>query len=313
MKINNIEIRPGENRKVRIRVGYLPSGTEINIYAHVYRSPADGPVMLLLAGVHGDEINGVETIRRLIEEDFFSKLTHGSVIAVPLLNVFGFINFSREVPDGKDVNRSFPGNNRGSLAARVARKLTRLILPLVDFGIDLHTGGDARHNHPQVRFTKSDGKAMELAQVFQAPFIVPKARIPKSLRKVAGDMGKPVIVFEGGESRRLDGYAIEVATRGIKNVLQHLGMVNMEEKEYNRESVSIQRTAWIRASEAGLFIWTRSSGGPVHKGEKLGVIKDVQGERSVDVVSRFNGYIIGHNNAPVVHSGDALFHIGLTK
>lgn len=314
MKINSAEIPKGTNKKVRIRVGDLPSGTEINIYAHVYRSETDGPVMLLLAGVHGDEINGVETIRRMIETRMFEKLKRGTLIVVPLLNVFGFINFSRDVPDGKDVNRSFPGNNRGSLASRVARKLTKSILPLVDFGIDLHTGGDSRHNHPQIRYTKTNEKAAELASIFNAPFTIAKARIPKSLRKVAGDMDIPMLVFEGGESKRLDGYAIDVATRGIKNVMMYHDMIESElQTSSTTNTVLMRRTSWIRAAEAGIFIWYRSSGTAVKKGDVLGVIKDVQGSRSLDVLARKDGYIIGHNNAPVVNSGDALFHIGYSE
>lgn len=313
MKINNTEIEAGSHKRVKFRVGYLPSGTEINIYVHVYRGAEDGPAMLLLAGVHGDEINGVESIRRLIENGYFESIKKGSVIVVPLLNVFGFINFSRDVPDGKDVNRSFPGNNTGSLASRVARKLTKSILPMVDFGIDLHTGGDSRHNHPQVRFTRSDDKARELAEVFNAPFTIAKARIPRTLRKVAGEMGIPVIVFEGGESKRLDGLSIETATQGIQNVMDHFDMFRDKSPHPVQESVLIQKTRWIRAAEAGLFIWEMHAGMKIKKGDVLGVIKDVQGTRSLDVVAKMDGYIIGHNNAPVVNSGDALFHIGLEE
>jgi len=313
MKINNKEIEPGTHKKIKIRVGYLPSGTEINIYAHVFLGTEEGPNMLLLAGVHGDEINGVETVRRLIESGFFKDLKKGSAIVVPLLNVFGFINFSRDVPDGKDVNRSFPGNNRGSLAARVARKLTKSILPMVDFGVDLHTGGDSRHNHPQARFTRNDEKSEELAKLFNAPYTIEKAKIPGTLRKAAGDLGIPVIVFEGGESKRLDGFAIEVATKGIKNLMDHYNMFGNSKKNKIEESVHIKRTSWIRASEAGLFIWSRHAGMFVEKGEILGVIKNVHGERSINVIARADGYIIGHNNAPVVNSGDALFHVGFTE
>jgi len=312
VKINNTEILVGDYKKVKLRVGYLPSGTEINIYAHVYRAEKEGKTGLILAGVHGDEINGVETLRRTIDSDMFLGLTSGSVIVVPLLNVFGFINFSRDVPDGKDVNRSFPGNNRGSLASRVARKLTKTILPLVDFGIDLHTGGESRYNFPQVRFTKTDPRAEEMAKAFNAPVTIPRARIARSLRKVAGDMNIPVIVYEGGESKRLDGFSIDTGIRGIRNVLVHFGMMDATSgTSETGQSIRIERTTWIRAAEAGMFIWSVNSGHLVKKGDRLGVIKDVQGSRTIQVVARKEGFIIGHNNAPVVNSGDALFHLGL--
>jgi len=310
MKINNTEILPGENAKVKIRVGYLPSGTEINIFAHVFRSKNEGKTALVMAGVHGDEINGVEILRRFLEEGIFENLKSGNVIVVPLLNVFGFINFSRDVPDGKDVNRSFPGNSKGSLASRVARKLTKSILPLVDFGIDLHTGGDSRYNYPQIRYTKEDAAGKELAVAFNAPLTITRPRILHSLRKVAGEMKIPVIVFEGGESKRLDGYSIEQGTQGIKNVLMHFGLLEAVPLVEKKDSLLVNRTSWIRADDAGLFIWAKSSGCHIKKGEILGVIKDVHGSKTINVLAKSDGVIVGHNNAPVVNSGDALFHVG---
>ena len=181
-------IMPGESRVVDIPVGNLPSGTNININVNVHRSMFKGPVVLILAGVHGDEINGIEIVRRSIAENVYDNLIKGTVIVIPLLNVFGFINFSRDVPDGKDVNRSFPGTKSGSLASRVAYTLTKKILPLVDFGIDFHTGGGSRYNFPQVRYGKTNKKARELAEAFSAPFIIEKPYIIKSLRKIAKDM-----------------------------------------------------------------------------------------------------------------------------
>ena len=311
MKINQTEIEKGTQAKVRLKIGYLPSGTDISIYAHVFRGMEDGKTGLVLAGVHGDEINGVETLRQLLEAGFFKNITKGTVIVVPLLNVFGFINFSRDVPDGKDVNRSFPGNQKGSLASRVARKLTKSILPLVDFAIDFHTGGDSRYNYPQIRFTGTDPAARELADVFRAPLTIPRPRIARSLRKVAGDMGIPVVVFEGGESRRLDALSIEEGKNGIRRVFEHFDMLPASDSEsFHRESLLIEKSSWIRADEAGLFIWSKCAGNFVRKGEHLGVIQDIYGERSITVTARQNGFIIGHNNAPVVNSGDALFHIG---
>ena len=311
MKINNTEIEKGKYTRVKLKIGYLPSGTEINIYAHVYSAEEDGKTALIMAGVHGDEINGVETLRRMLESRTFEPIQKGTIILVPLLNVFGFINFSRDVPDGKDVNRSFPGNLRGSLASRVARKLTKSILPLVDFVIDFHTGADARYNFPQIRYTKSDPMALELATLFQAPLTIARPRIPKSLRKVAGDMGIPVIVFEGGESRRLDAFSIDAGMIGIRRILHHYDMLpGQAPGPPDTPSLHIGRTSWIRAAEAGIFIWFKCSGMEVRKGEQLGVIKDVHSQRSIAVLARNDGFIIGHNNAPVVNSGDALFHIG---
>ncbi len=307
--IDGQSIMPGESKIVDIPVGNLPSGTNININVNVHRSMFKGPVVLILAGVHGDEINGIEIVRRSIAEDFYNNLIKGTVIVIPLLNVFGFINFSRDVPDGKDVNRSFPGTRSGSLASRVAYTLTKKILPLIDFGIDFHTGGGSRYNFPQVRYGKTNKKARELAEAFSAPFIIEKPYIIKSLRKVAKDMKVPIIVYEGGESVRIDGYSVSKGLDGLKRVLKHVGMIEHAPDPENKV-IKLGKTSWIRAPYSGLFTWARKSGVYVHKGEPLGIVNDVTGTTSVKVLSSKDGYIIGHNNASVVSQGDALFHVG---
>jgi predicted deacylase len=307
--IGNEEVFPGEDKALRLNVGRLPSGTRIQMSLHCYRSENPGPIALVLGGVHGDEINGIEIVRKSIETGVFNNLLRGSVIAIPILNIYGFINFSREVPDGKDVNRSFPGNLKGSLASRVARSLTRIILPYIDFGMDFHTGGNSRFNYPQIRYSGTDSMAKEMAQQFAAPYTIKKANISKSLRKVAKDMGIPMLVYEGGESLRLDGFVIESGIKGLKRVLHSKEMIQESSKaDYN--TVHFNRTSWIRAPYSGIFIWSRESGVYVHKGEPLGTIKDPFGIKSVTVLSNREGYIIGHNNNSVVNQGDALFHIG---
>ncbi len=306
--IENKVIEPGENAVVDISVSRLPSATMVNIQAHVYRSKEEGPTLLLLGGVHGDEINGIQIVRKAINSGMLEKIKVGSVIAISLLNVYGFINFTRDVPDGKDVNRSFPGTSNGSLASRVARLLTKKILPHVDIALDFHTGGASRYNYPQVRYSKIDEKAKELAKVFAAPFLIQKGVIPKSFRKTANEMGIPVLVYEAGESVRLCGYSIESGFNGVQRILKHLGMIDIAPAP-TLTPISVTRTGWVRASEAGLFTWSRKSGTKIVKGENLGVINSPQADRSKRVIAKNSGYIIGHNNASVVHHGDALFHI----
>lgn len=309
--IDNKYFKPGESGIVKIPVGQLPSDTDINVEAHIYRAIKDGPTVLLLAGVHGDEINGIEIIRNFLFHMNAKKLIKGTLIIIPVLNIFGFINFNRSVPDGKDVNRSFPGSLKGSLASRIARTLTKHILPKVDYIMDFHTGGDSRFNYPQIRFTKSDVKALELAKVFGAPFIIESGLISKSLRKACKDLQIPSLVYEGGESVRLDGHAINVGITGIKNCLSYLNMI-LENKSNDPldEPIIISKTTWIRAEHAGIFIWKKSSGEFIESGDVLGNIHDPYGEKSILVKSKIPGYIIGHNNASVVNYGDALFHIG---
>lgn len=309
--IGDQTVYPGETGLARINVGRLPSDTPIDIIAHIYRSKNPGPCVLLLGGVHGDEINGIEIVRKALEQGFLEHLDRGSVIAIPLLNVFGFINFSREVPDGKDVNRSFPGTSMGSLASRVASRLTRKILPFVDIAMDFHTGGASRYNFPQIRYTALDKRAEELALVFGSKFAIRKAVIPRSFRKTAKDLGISTIVFEGGESVRLCGFTIAKGLQGMKRVLAHLDMVHLPSLNNDTETLICTKTTWIRAPYSGIFLWSKESGQQVLKGEPLGVLKDPYGAKSITVNCRVDGYIIGHNNASVVNQGDALFHIAL--
>ena len=308
--IEKEEIRPGEYKQISINVGRLPSDTRINIRAHVFRGKEAGPTVLILGGIHGDEVVGVEIVRRGIAEGHFEGVIAGTIIAIPLLNVYGFINFSREVPDGKDVNRSFPGSTSGSLASRVARTLSKKILPFVDYAMDFHTGGASRYNYPQVRYTKNYPESKALADVFKAPFQIENTVIKNSFRKTCRDMNIPSIVFEGGESIRLDGYSIIIGLKGIQRVLSHLGIFDKEVPDPEYKVINIKRTSWLRAPYSGMFVWSQSSGTYVNVGEPLGMIYDPFGTKSVTVNSKYEGYIIGHNNASVVNQGDALFHIG---
>jgi predicted deacylase len=308
--IDNERIFPGENVMVRMNVGRLPSDTKIDIAAHIFRSKNPGPCVLLLGGVHGDEINGIEIVRKAIEEDIFSNLDRGSVIAIPLLNVFGFINFSREVPDGKDVNRSFPGTSKGSLASRVANTLTKKILPYVDIAMDFHTGGASRFNFPQIRYSRVDKVAEELALVFGTRFIIQKPLIPKSFRKTARLDKIATLVFEGGESVRLDGHSISKGLQGMKRVFAHLDMTHQPTFNNNTQSIIVKKTTWLRSPYSGIFIWSKCSGNFVKKGEPLGILNDAYGNKSITINASRDGYIIAHSNASVVNQGDALFHIG---
>ena len=289
-------------------IGHLPSGTNIDVAVHVYQGKEPGPVILLMAGLHGDEINSIEILRRALTTGLLTNLKRGAVIAVPLLNVYGFINFSRDVPDGKDVNRSFPGSAKGSLASRVAYLVTQELLPQADLVIDFHTGGSSKYNYPQTRFSDRLEASRELAGIFGAPFMVRKPLIAKSLRDVATDSGKVAIVFEGGESERYDQFSIQEGLAGIQRVLYQAEM--SDKKKDLREVKDIRSTTWVRAQAAGLFLWKHSSGELIKKGQTLGNIHDPQGKDLVSVLSPRSGYIIGHNNAAVVSVGDALFHLG---
>ena len=308
--IDNEIITQGQLHTLRINAGKLPSDNRINVFAHVFHTGIPGPSVLILAGVHGNEVNGIEIVRRSIEENIYSSITRGTIIIIPLLNVFGFINFSRDVSDGKDVNRSFPGHINGSLASRVARIITKKILPYIDVALDFHTGGEARYNFPQVRFNKNDQVAKYLAINSGVKYLVEQPLIAHSFRKAAFEMKIPSIVFEGGESIRLDKFSIHSGLQTIKNILIFAKMVDETMPFTPSEQWIIHKNTWTRASMPGIFIWIKKSGDYVNKGEKLGEIKDPYGTKSTDVISNYAGHIIGHNNASVVSLGEALFHIG---
>jgi len=297
----------GQKGVVTIPVGKLPLGPKIGVKVFVYRSTKPGPTVLLLGGLHGDEINGVEILRRAQEDGFFDKIAVGTVIVIPLLNAYGFIQFSRDVTDGKDVNRSFPGSNKGSMASRVANAITKHILPNIDAGIDFHTGGGQRYNFPQVRYTTFDSRSETLAKVFGAPILLPQKPIAKSLRRSAKDFKIPLIVYEGGEALRYDDDSINHGTNGILRVLHHFGMISQSPTPTQQETY--QKTTWIRANNSGLVETPIKSGIYIRKGQKLCEINDPYGESKTLIISALDGFVIGHNNCPVVVHGDPLFHV----
>ncbi|MBS9461176.1 succinylglutamate desuccinylase/aspartoacylase family protein [Flagellimonas sp. 389] len=305
--INGTTISAGQNKLVHITIARLPTGTLIDIPVHVFNSKKEGPTVLVQAGLHGDEINGVETLRRMLQDGQF-KIKKGAVIVVPILNVFGFIHFSRDVPDGKDVNRSFPGSRNGSLASRIAYHYTNEILPQIDFGIDLHTGGGFKHNFPQVRYTQEDEKSKDLAEMFNAPFYFPSRLIAGSFRKTAFKMNKPILVYEGGESMRFDEKSIEVSVQGIKNIL--IGMEMISGKTPENKSVHFDATRWVRASKAGMFIPEVENESSVLKGQVLGMITDTYAKKPKKIKAPFDGHVFCINHQAVVNQGDALFHLG---
>jgi predicted deacylase len=311
--LQDTTIPPGASEVVKLNVGHLSSGTTIAIRAHVFRAEAPGPTVLFLGGIHGDEVNGVEIVRRAIADAYFEGLERGSVIAIPLLNIFGFINFSRDVPDGKDVNRSFPGSASGSLAARVAHTLHKQVMPLIDFGVDFHTGGRGTYNYPQIRYTKGDERAAELAKAFAAPLTLASGAISKSLRKTARkNYDRPILTFEGGENLRYDGLSIHYGLAGIRRLLTYHRMLpQLEANLPPPQSRWYEKSSWLRASKSGMFQWLKPAGNEIRKGEPIGLLSDPLGIRPTKrILAPRDGFIIGHNNSPVVSLGDALFNIG---
>ena len=304
-------IGPGKQKRVEIPIGRLPTGTLIDIPIYVYHSGNPGPRLLVQAGLHGDEINGIEVVRRMLQKSLF-KVQRGSVIAVPVLNVYGFIHFSRDMPDGKDVNRSFPGTKNGSLARRIAWHYREQVMAQADLAVDLHTGGAQRHNYPQVRYTPEDEESRKLAEAFHAPLYFPSNLIKGSFRQAAYAMGIPSIVYEAGESARFDEQAIREGMQGILQLMRHLEMIAAVPALYaeRHPPVHLSERKWLRSPMAGMFIPEVLNGSQALSGQILGLVTDTNGKRQKTIKAPFDGYLLSVNNQAVVNQGDALFHIG---
>lgn len=305
--INKQRVSPGEEAQIDIRIARLPSHTWIDLPVFVFRSKVDGPSLLLTAGIHGDEINGIEIVRKLITRKMISP-DRGTVIAIPLVNVYGFINNSRNLPDGKDLNRCFPGGNAGSLAKQIAHIIMEEILPNIDYGVDFHTGGSRISNYPQIRALISNEKNLELAKAFGAPYIINSNLIDKSFRKAAAQIGKSILVYEGGESLRIDHLAIQEGMNGVIRLMNHLKIKKSYLRKY--KSTILRERSWTRAKMSGIFNAKVEYGDEVKKNQMIAVLTDPYGNLRVPVKSPIHGYVIGINNMPVVNAGDALFHIG---
>ena len=306
LKIGGENIGRGETRQIYLKIARLPTYTNIDLPVTVIRSENPGPVLLLSGGLHGDEINGIEIVRRLIGRKLI-KPEFGTVIAIPLMNVYGFIQNVRGVPDGKDINRSFPGSKTGSLAMLVAHTLMNEIVPKIDIGLDFHTGGASRANFPQIRCVFEDDKNMELAKAFGAPVTLHSSLINKSFRKAAYSKGKHILVYETGESMRFDEEGIQIGIDGTLRVMKHLGMIKNAPEPQETEFYS--KSTWIRASYAGLYHSKIELGDKVIKKQIIGAITDPFGSEKFIIKSKHDGRIIGLNYSPVLHKGDAIAHL----
>ncbi len=311
--IYGTKIEPGKNKRINIPIDKLPTGTLIEIPVYVFNGKNPGSTVLLQGGLHGDEINGVEILKRMISNHYFENVKSGCIIVVPLLNVFGFIHFSREVTSGKDVNRSFPGSKQGSLAGRIAHHHIQEIVQHIDFGIDFHTGGDRRNNFPQVRYSDEMPESKKLAQLFNAPFWFSSGLIDKSFRKAAFDLDIPIIVYEGGESLRFDEFAIKEGIEGTLNILSHYNIIEHPkiEPSGNQESIHLTKKKWLRATNGGIFVPLVLNGQKVEKDQVIGYVSDAYGNDKENIKVPFNAYVFCINHFPLVNQGDALFHIGI--
>lgn len=314
MKILDTTIELGERKVINLNIARLHTRTPLTVPIIVERGAEEGPCVLLTAGIHGDEINGVEIVRQIVAKGY-NRPKRGTIICIPVVNVFGFLNQEREFPDGRDLNRVFPGFMTGSLASRFAYYLMEYVVPQVDYCIDFHTGGDARFNYSQIRLEAEEEDTLALAKVFGAKFIINAPNRDKSFRKTMTDLGKKVLLFEGGQTLMLNRSVTQVGICGTLRVLQHLGLrdygIDLEKEGRPAASplVLVHRSTWVRAKHSGMFRSVPKLGSWVEKGDNLGSISDPYGDFEAEVKAPYSGYIICTNHAPLVNQGDALLHL----
>ena len=292
---------------MELPIGNLMSGTPVALPLIVVHGKKEGPVVWLSAAIHGDEICGVEIIRQVLDA-INSPSMAGTVIAAPVVNVHGFNTNDRYLPDRRDLNRSFPGSQRGSLASRIAYLFTKEIVKRSDLGIDLHTGSDLRTNLPQIRCDIDHGPTLELANVFGAPIVIDARLRDGSLRQAAVEEGKTMLLFEGGEASRFDPAAIAVGTAGVLRTLNHVGVTDVE-VPLGQRSLFSRSTSWSRASNSGIVHLDARLGELVSAKQQLATIYDPFGKSLGKIKSKYDGIVIGHSQAPLVNRGDAISHV----
>lgn len=310
LHILNHQVLPGHKARINFNTAKLYTNTAVEVPVIIQRAKRKGPTILITAGIHGDEINGVEIVRQIIAQGIH-KPKRGTIICLPVINVFGFLNLSRQFPDGRDLNRMFPGTKKGSLASRLAYQFSEEILPIADYCLDFHTGGASRFNAPQIRITTEAQELDELAKIFNAPFTVYSKTLKNSYRAICEKKNIPILLFEGGKSLDKNKEVTHQGVEGIKRILNHFDMLSQKfaTSSHAEKSIFINKSKWMRAKYSGLFHPEIEVGTFVRKGQIIALITDAYGSLSYKIKAPNDGYIINVNEAPIIYQGDAIFHI----
>lgn len=312
MEIAGVKIPAGKRKQIEVEVAKLFDYTKLTIPVEVIRGKKDGPILFLSAAIHGDEINGVEIIKRILAKKRILSKIHGTLIAVPIVNVFGFNRNLRYLPDRRDLNRCFPGSATGSLAAQIAEKFMQEIVVKSTHGIDLHTAAVHRANLPQIRACLDNTETKSLAQSFGVPVVLDSNIRDGSLRQAAYEMGIPMLLFEGGEPLRYEEKVISSGVRGILSVMSAIGMIDAPPKmpkSRKKDAYIAKSSHWLRAPHSGSLRIKKKLGSLVKKGQILGVISDPFGGNTFHIKAKKDGIIIGIATMPLLNNGDAVFHV----
>ncbi|NCP65010.1 MAG: succinylglutamate desuccinylase [Paraglaciecola sp.] len=314
LEIAGVSIRPGETKQIQLPTPRLFTDTKLPIPVHVQRGRRAGPTLFVSAAIHGDELNGIEIVARLLKSKAIKNL-RGTLIAVPMVNVYGVLNQSRYLPDRRDLNRSFPGSAKGSLAGRIANLFITEIVAKCQYGIDLHTGAIHRSNLPQIRGNLDDETTLRMAKSFGLPVLLNTDLREGSLRQCAAEMGVSVLLYEAGEALRYDELSIRAGVKGVINVMREIGMLNKRKvtKEHDIKPLVARQSGWVRASESGLVSHVSQLGDHVQKGELLAKISDPYGNELSRITAPEEGVVIGKQNIPLAQAGEAMYHIAYFK
>lgn len=307
VRIGETDVEPGTREQAEIPVARYVTGEWVSLQVEVIRGARPGPSIWLSGAIHGDELDGVEIIRGVSAKIAPEKL-RGTVLAIPIVNVFGFIQASRYLPDRRDLNRAFPGTEKGSMAARLAWLFTKEVVDRCEWGLDFHCGSGDRENLPQVRCDLEDDATRGVAEAFSAPLLIHNRGPAGSLRREALDRGRRVLVYEGGEAGRFTRSSIEAGTEGALRVLRHLGMIDRA-PQATSPSVHVDSTHWVRASRSGIVRLDVELGDEVRKGIKIGEVTEILGGGRKRIRASNAGIVIGRRVNPVVYQGEALVHI----
>ena len=309
LTIGNVKVARGEAKQINLYAGKQYDFTEIHMPVKIIRGKTDGPTLFISAAIHGDEVNGIEIIRRLLEHKTLFKLS-GTLICVPIVNVFGFNNLDRYLPDGRDLNRCFPGSLNGSLASRLAHLFVTEIVDKCTHGIDLHTGSRHRKNLPQIRACFKSRGTKRMAHEFDVPVILDTDAIEGTLRQAAFKREIPFLVFEGGEPLRYDEIAIRTGVSGIMSVMRSLGMIKPRAKKLRKvHSLTAKGSYWVRAPHGGILIIKKKLGSIIKKNDLLAIVSDPLGNDPIEIRTPRKGVIICNTQLPMVNRGDAIIHV----
>lgn len=307
------KIKRGERKRVYLDVAKLYDFTEMTIPIEVIHGKKDGPVLFLSGALHGDEINGVEIIRQILSKKNINNIK-GTLVAVPIVNVFGFNTKSRYLPDRRDLNRCFPGAKNGSLASQLAHIFIEKIVKKCTHGIDFHCAATNRINLPQIRISLDDPETHKMAEAFNVPVVMPSDVIEGSLRETTRDLGIPTLLFEGGESLRFNGKIIKSGVQGTISIMRSIGMLPQLKNPPKIKDVFIAKSShWVRAPHSGILASKKRIGDRVKKGEVIGIISDPFGYQRHEIHAKLSGIIVGAVIMPLLNEGDAVFHIATFK